>query len=174
MLRGTDPRSCSVADRVAWAEGRETSRPEDLAYSLLGLIDISMPIIYGEGQNKAFLRLKKEIETTKLSTRAAADFTVSEFIEQLGGRRALPNGGRLRQNMFSPWAADTKGVLAACLSFFLYPILFYPFLIMTFIFAGNPANIPPDSLNEENAWADCYGGANIDRLCIRTIYTRLF
>jgi hypothetical protein len=50
----------SVAQRMSWAAGRETTRPEDLAYCLLGLFDINMPLLYGEG-TKAFLRLQEEI-----------------------------------------------------------------------------------------------------------------
>jgi hypothetical protein len=38
-----------------------TTREEDRAYSLLGIFDISMPLIYGEGREKAILRLRKEI-----------------------------------------------------------------------------------------------------------------
>lgn len=55
-----DPLSASIAARMSWASCRETSREEDLAYSLLGLFDIQMPLIYGEGAN-AFRRLQLEI-----------------------------------------------------------------------------------------------------------------
>jgi len=44
-----------------WTEGRETTRPEDQAYCLLGLFDVSMPALYGEGEIKAFERLRQEI-----------------------------------------------------------------------------------------------------------------
>ncbi|KAK4182429.1 hypothetical protein QBC35DRAFT_361845, partial [Podospora australis] len=54
----------SVARRTSWALGRETTRIEDQAYCLLGLFDINMPMLYGEGP-KAFARLQQEIiETT--------------------------------------------------------------------------------------------------------------
>ncbi|ERF74014.1 hypothetical protein EPUS_03829 [Endocarpon pusillum Z07020] len=43
------------------AKMRQTKRGEDKAYSLLGLFDVSMPLIYGEGDEKAFRRLQKEI-----------------------------------------------------------------------------------------------------------------
>ncbi|OBR02322.1 HET domain-containing protein [Colletotrichum higginsianum IMI 349063] len=52
--------SASVAARMSWASRRRTTRPEDMAYCLLGLFDINMPLIYGEGP-KAFLRLQEEI-----------------------------------------------------------------------------------------------------------------
>jgi hypothetical protein len=52
--------SASVAERFCWAAGRETTRIEDRAYSLLGIFDINMPLLYGEGE-KAFGRLQEEI-----------------------------------------------------------------------------------------------------------------
>ena len=53
--------SFSFKDRLAWAHKRRTKRPEDKVYSLLGLFDIHMPLIYGEGEQKAFDRLKDEL-----------------------------------------------------------------------------------------------------------------
>ncbi|KAI9067232.1 HET-domain-containing protein [Trametes sanguinea] len=50
----------SVARRMSWAAGRETTRLEDEAYSLMGLFDIHMPTLYGEGR-RAFIRLQEEI-----------------------------------------------------------------------------------------------------------------
>ena len=50
----------SVAERMSWAANRETTRLEDVAYSLLGIFNIDMPLMYGEGQ-KAFMRLQEEI-----------------------------------------------------------------------------------------------------------------
>ena len=51
---------CSIAKRMSWAAFRKTSRIEDRAYSLLGIFDINMPMLYGEG-NRAFQRLQEEI-----------------------------------------------------------------------------------------------------------------
>lgn len=50
----------SVAERMSWAASRETTREEDIAYCLLGIFDIHMPMLYGEGA-KAFTRLQEEI-----------------------------------------------------------------------------------------------------------------
>lgn len=52
----------SIDERMSWAKGRSTKRPEDAAYSLLGLCGVHMPPIYGEGQENAFFRLRWEIE----------------------------------------------------------------------------------------------------------------
>ncbi|KAI0483980.1 HET-domain-containing protein [Xylariaceae sp. FL0804] len=51
----------SVAERMSWAAGRRTTRPEDAAYSLMGIFGVSMPVLYGEGMTKAFMRLQAEI-----------------------------------------------------------------------------------------------------------------
>ncbi|KAH6898638.1 heterokaryon incompatibility protein-domain-containing protein [Thelonectria olida] len=58
-----DPRlqKFSIAERMSWAARRETTRAEDIAYCLLGLFDIHMPLLYGEGQKNAFKRLQEEI-----------------------------------------------------------------------------------------------------------------
>lgn len=54
-------RAYSVAQRMSWASLRETTRGEDIAYCLMGLFEVNMPLLYGEGGSKAFLRLQKEI-----------------------------------------------------------------------------------------------------------------
>ena len=51
----------SIAQRMSWASIRKTTRPEDIAYCLLGLFDVNMPLLYGEGSKKAFYRLQEEI-----------------------------------------------------------------------------------------------------------------
>ncbi|KAK4443141.1 heterokaryon incompatibility protein-domain-containing protein [Podospora aff. communis PSN243] len=51
---------CSIAQRISWASRRETTRLEDMAYCLLGLLEVNMPLIYGEGQD-AFRRLQEEV-----------------------------------------------------------------------------------------------------------------
>ncbi|KAI0391551.1 heterokaryon incompatibility protein-domain-containing protein [Xylariaceae sp. FL0594] len=50
----------SVANRIAWAANRVATRVEDRAYSLLGLFDVNLSLIYGE-RELAFLRLQQEI-----------------------------------------------------------------------------------------------------------------
>ena len=55
-----DMRTASVATKMSWVSRRQTSRVEDIAYCLLGLFDVNMPLLYGEGR-KAFLRLELEI-----------------------------------------------------------------------------------------------------------------
>ena len=60
-LQGSPLSSFSITERISWQENRETTRKEDKAYSLLGICDVHMPLIYGEGRENAFKRLRKEI-----------------------------------------------------------------------------------------------------------------
>ena len=50
----------SVGARMSWASKRVTKRTEDMAYCLLGIFEINMPLIYGEGK-RAFKRFQEEI-----------------------------------------------------------------------------------------------------------------
>jgi hypothetical protein len=53
--------SVSVAQRMSWASERETKRAEDGAYCLMGIFGVNMPLLYGEGGERAFFRLQEEI-----------------------------------------------------------------------------------------------------------------
>ncbi|KAI1081452.1 heterokaryon incompatibility protein-domain-containing protein [Whalleya microplaca] len=59
-LDGANIEFASIAQRMSWAAKRQSSRDEDMAYCLLGIFDVNMPLIYGEGP-KAFQRLQEEI-----------------------------------------------------------------------------------------------------------------
>lgn len=50
----------SIAEKMFWASHRQATRPEDVAYSLMGIFGIHMPLVYGEAEN-AFIRLQEEI-----------------------------------------------------------------------------------------------------------------
>jgi hypothetical protein len=50
-----------AAKIMSWMSKRETTRPEDMAYSLQGLLNVQMPICYGEGGKSAFYRLQTEV-----------------------------------------------------------------------------------------------------------------
>ncbi|OSD04009.1 HET-domain-containing protein, partial [Trametes coccinea BRFM310] len=52
--------SVSVAQRMSWAAKRKATRVEDEAYSLMGIFNVNIPVIYGEGRY-AFYRLQEEI-----------------------------------------------------------------------------------------------------------------
>ncbi|KAF2092518.1 HET-domain-containing protein, partial [Rhizodiscina lignyota] len=50
----------SISERMSWASRRETTRIEDTAYCLMGIFNVNMPLLYGEG-SRAFIRLQEEI-----------------------------------------------------------------------------------------------------------------
>jgi hypothetical protein len=61
ILKGSEGiLKASIAQRMSWASGRKTTRPEDIAYCLLGIFNINMPLLYGEGE-KAFTRLQEKL-----------------------------------------------------------------------------------------------------------------
>jgi hypothetical protein len=72
--------SVSVAKRMSWAAKRETTREEDIAYCLLGLFGVSMPLLYGEG-SKSFLRLQQEIMKESSDQSLFAWSRTTEFVD---------------------------------------------------------------------------------------------
>ena len=72
--------AASVAQRMSWASRRSTSREEDEAYCLMGLFNLNMPTMYGEGR-QAFQRLQHEImkQTSDTSLFAWGSYIDSEF-----------------------------------------------------------------------------------------------
>lgn len=105
--------NATVATRMSWASNRSTTRTEDIAYSLLGIFGINMPLLYGEG-DKAFIRLQEEI--IKNST------DESIFMWTSPNTRILWDYN-LRFDMNWPWTgkpdfADTSGILAPSPAYF--------------------------------------------------------
>ncbi|KAK0726850.1 hypothetical protein B0T26DRAFT_747240 [Lasiosphaeria miniovina] len=65
-LAGTSElKYASIARRMLWASKGNTTRSEDLVYSLIGIFDVHIPFLYGEG-DRAFLRLQQEINHVSL------------------------------------------------------------------------------------------------------------
>ncbi|KAI4638258.1 hypothetical protein J4E93_010257 [Alternaria ventricosa] len=61
-LSGSDMSKFGVEERFSWAKDRETTREEDGAYCLLGILGCYLPLIYGEGKEMALKRLRKEVQ----------------------------------------------------------------------------------------------------------------
>ncbi|KAK5674032.1 hypothetical protein LTS10_013212 [Elasticomyces elasticus] len=61
-LRGQQLAEFSIAERMSWTAGRTTTFKEDRIYCLLGIFGVYLPLIYGEGEAYAELRLREEIE----------------------------------------------------------------------------------------------------------------
>ncbi|KAL2105954.1 hypothetical protein VUR80DRAFT_7510 [Thermomyces stellatus] len=67
-LEGADINLACVAKRMSWAAHRNTTKREDVAYCLMGLFDVSMSVRYGEGPEKAFIRLQRKILKATVDT----------------------------------------------------------------------------------------------------------
>ncbi|CAN9091656.1 unnamed protein product [Alternaria alternata] len=93
-LQGAALSDIIVEERMSWARGRVTKREEDIAYCQLGIFDIYMPLIYGEGERNALERLRKKIAKASkdewaLQTLISAAKTVDvELNGELGGNDA--------------------------------------------------------------------------------------
>lgn len=60
-LSGSDLSEYNAAERFYWAHDRQTTLEEDEAYCLLGIFGCRLPLIYGEGKERALKRLKRGI-----------------------------------------------------------------------------------------------------------------
>ncbi|KAL2066398.1 hypothetical protein VTL71DRAFT_2469 [Oculimacula yallundae] len=101
-LNGGDLRRLTIARKMIWTAYRQTTRAEDMAYCLLGLFNINMPLMYGEG-DKAFIRLQEEILKT------STDSSLFAWTNDL----FFPGG-------YHPRASDLQGLLAPAPHYFLY------------------------------------------------------
>jgi hypothetical protein len=71
-LQGTPLSEFSVDERMSWAAKRKTTIEEDQIYCLLGIFNIYLPLIYGEGKRHALRRLQDEINRpSSLSTQGS-------------------------------------------------------------------------------------------------------
>ncbi|KAF2228463.1 HET-domain-containing protein [Viridothelium virens] len=91
-LRGDALLNFNINERKSWAEGRDATKEEDEIYALVGIFDVSLYPIYGEGKDKASRRLEEEIHKSYkgadfdqfavrlnlLSMPAAAEFVARE------------------------------------------------------------------------------------------------
>ncbi|KAI0197707.1 heterokaryon incompatibility protein-domain-containing protein [Astrocystis sublimbata] len=104
-LCGTPLSHYSIAERESWAHNRQTKYEEDMAYSLLGIFDVSMTLNYGEGRQKAQRRLREEVQraphneftiTFALSDVPEAQCFVARERELTGMRNMLSSDGSRR------------------------------------------------------------------------------
>lgn len=61
VLLGGDLADEPVSRKMSWVSTRQTTVPEDIAYCLLGVFGVNIPLLYGEGAENAFLRLQEAI-----------------------------------------------------------------------------------------------------------------
>lgn len=117
-----DTSDYNIAYKMSWAANRQTTREEDQAYSLLGLFNVNMPLLYGEGCN-AFQRLQEEImkSATDISiflwsglsnTRfGMLAFAPSSFPDHEGGPRSLNRfKASLAPTSLEGWTINNAGI----------------------------------------------------------------
>ncbi|EGX94999.1 HET domain protein [Cordyceps militaris CM01] len=61
LLDSTALSDVALAMRFAWSARRAAARDEDTAYALVALTEATLPVRYGEGATRAFLRLQEEL-----------------------------------------------------------------------------------------------------------------
>jgi hypothetical protein len=87
----------SIAKRMSWASSRETTRVEDMAYCLLGLFNVHIPPLHGEGK-KAFIRLQEEIMKHSQDPSLLAWGVIFNESDIVTSRSGNPGGGLLAQS----------------------------------------------------------------------------
>ena len=92
-----DFRNASIATRLSWQANRRTTRIEDMAYSLIGILGVSLLPIYGEGR-EAFMRLQQILVNTQ------PDESLFAWTAPFG---SLPSHNRSQS-----WSPDEWGLLA--------------------------------------------------------------
>lgn len=121
VFRGKPLSQFSTEERLRWVKKRETKREEDEAYCLLGIFDIQMPLLYGEGRENAWRRLQKEIKerlddkVLSLSEEQKRTLLDSLRFEQIDGRQlSIKNAHSktckwlLRKPEYLDWLDSTK------------------------------------------------------------------
>ena len=93
-------KTASVATRMGWMAGRTTSVVEDIAYSMLGILNLNMAVQYGEGA-KAFIRLQRTLMET------STDESIFAWTIPQNGLECYRSLGQTPQ-----WSPKTWGLLA--------------------------------------------------------------
>ena len=96
----TSFKTASVATRMSWMAGRTTSVVEDIAYSMLGILNLNMAVQYGEGA-KAFIRLQRTL------MESSTDESLFAWTIPKGGLECYRSLGQTPQ-----WSPKTWGLLA--------------------------------------------------------------
>ncbi|ETS84947.1 hypothetical protein PFICI_02972 [Pestalotiopsis fici W106-1] len=73
-LQGVSLSTFDTEERISWSVHRTTTRAEDKAYSLLGILGIHMPLIYGEGE-ESFDRLRAALSSQTFGKSQATQTT---------------------------------------------------------------------------------------------------
>lgn len=85
LLHAVQLSSLPVATKMSWVAHRQTTRVEDIGYCLLGIFDVNMPLLYGEGR-RAFTRLQEEIISSTHDLSIFAWQSVSQDVAEYAPR----------------------------------------------------------------------------------------
>ena len=105
LLESGEIKKASVAARMSWMAGRTTSYIEDIAYSMLGILGVNMPVDYGEGAN-AFMRLQRMLMEN------SSDDSIFAWTIPTEGLKCYRALGKLKIWAPSTLGPSTWGVLA--------------------------------------------------------------
>ncbi|KAL9118640.1 MAG: hypothetical protein Q9187_004815 [Circinaria calcarea] len=100
LLKSGEIKKASLAARISWMAGRTTTYPEDIAYSMLGILGVNMPVDYGEGA-KAFIRLQKML------IESSSDDSIFAWTIPREGLKCYRGIGKLKM-----WKPPNWGLLA--------------------------------------------------------------
>ncbi|OAL50139.1 kinesin light chain 1 [Pyrenochaeta sp. DS3sAY3a] len=79
VLRGQSLAERSVEERMDWVAPRTTTLKEDKVYCLLGIFGVFLPVIYGEGEAYAKMRLRDEIQRRQEGSTASTGLFMVPF-----------------------------------------------------------------------------------------------
>ena len=112
-LRGSALSQFTIDQKFEWAKARQTTRVEDWAYSLLGIFEISMPVMYGEGRTESIRRLRKEIASASDGKKCLQHLFKSDprmdkkrIEEAKGGLLTESYNWVLENRNFKQWCSD--------------------------------------------------------------------
>jgi hypothetical protein len=83
-LQGNPFSDFSIDDRKEWAAQRQTTEQEDMVYCLIGLCEVSMPLLYGEGQETALKRLEVAVKDLSPASNERKDRKGTSYSIYLG------------------------------------------------------------------------------------------
>ncbi|KAK5728214.1 hypothetical protein LTR17_012119 [Elasticomyces elasticus] len=83
-------RKLTVEEKLTWTVGRDTTKGEDMYYSLLGIFGVDMRLSYGEGRVEAKARLLRKIAKSALPSESFTSSAQPTQQPWLTHRRANP------------------------------------------------------------------------------------
>ncbi|KAI0468712.1 hypothetical protein F4859DRAFT_200300 [Xylaria cf. heliscus] len=96
-----------IAVKMSWMSRRQTTYPEDMAYSMIGIFNINMPFVYGESGPRAFRRLQEIL-------------LGSPFMDEslFAWKMPDPDAGKKCEVVMADWESGEWGLLAGAPEWF--------------------------------------------------------